>query len=42
MKQYIIKLHYHKVKETIVAQKIHICHEKVNTCIKKEYIHFFY
>ena len=25
MKQYIIKLHYHKVKETIVAQKIHIC-----------------
>ena len=29
MKQYITTLHYHKVKETIVTQKTHICHEKI-------------
>ena len=27
--QYIINLPYHKVEETIVAQKILICHENV-------------
>ena len=41
MRQYIINLHYHKVEETIVSQKIDTCHEKVNTSIKEEDIFFF-
>ena len=30
---YTINLHYHKVEGTIVAQKIHIFHEKINIFI---------
>ena len=29
-RQYIIKLHYHKVKGDIVSQKIVACHQKVS------------
>ena len=39
--QYIINLHYHKVEETIVSQKILICHEKVECNLKTDGIQFF-
>ena len=35
-KQYIINSHYHKVKGTIVSQKILICHEKVKCNYKTD------
>ena len=36
MKQYIINLHYHKVKEAMVAQKILLSHEKVLCNLKTD------
>ena len=41
MMQYITNLHYHKVEETIVSQKILICHEKVECNLKTDGIQFF-
>ena len=41
MMQYITNLPYHKVEETIVSQKILICHEKVECNLKTDGIQFF-
>ena len=41
MMQYIINLHYHKVEETIVSQKIDTCHEKVECNLQTDGIQYF-